>query len=102
MDAIMEKEVLDNAVQMRIDVHHKHIGRNGEPRYRLYINDELFSERCYRFESDMYLTEQLFVTKKEGTYRIRIESISDFTFKLRNLRCKYGTAQVINDEVFKL
>ena len=98
----MEKEVLDNAVQMRIDVHHKHIGRNGEPRYRLYINDELFSERCYRFESDMYLTEQLFVTKKEGTYRIRIESISDFTFKLRNLRCKYGTAQVINDEVFKL
>ena len=50
----------------------------------------------------MYLTEQLFVTKKEGTYRIRIESISDFTYKLRNLRCKYGTAQVINDEVFKL
>ena len=98
----MEKEVLDNAVQMRIDVHHTKIGRNGEPRYRLYINDELFSERCYRFESDMYLTEQLFVTKKEGTYRIRIESISDFTYKLRNLRCKYGTAQVINDEVFKL
>ena len=98
----MTEEVLDNAVQMRIDVHHKHIGRNGEPRYRLYVNDELFSERCYRFESDMYLTEQLFVTKKAGTYRIRIESISDFTYKLRNLRCKYGTAQVINDEVFKL
>ena len=96
------EEVLDNAVQMRIDVHHIKIGRNHDPRYRLYINDELFSERCYRFESDMYLTEQLFVTKKEGTYRIRIESISDFTYKLRNLRCKYGTAQVINDEVFKL
>ena len=96
------EEVLDNAVQMRIDVHHIKIGRNHDPRYRLYINDELFSERCYRFESDMYLTEQLFVTKKEGTYRIRIESISDFTYKLRNLRCKYGTAHVINDEVFKL
>ena len=96
------EEVLDNAVQMRIDVHHIKIGRNHDPRYRLYINDELFSERCYRFESDMYLTEQLFVTKKEGTYRIRIESISDFTYKLRNLRCKYGTAQVINDEVFRL
>ena len=96
------KEVLDNAVQMRIDVHHLKIGLNGEPRYRLYINDELFSERCYRFESDMYLTEQLFVNKEAGTYRIRIESISDFTYKLRNLRCQYGTAQVVNDEVFKL
>ncbi len=101
MDAVME-EVLDNTVQMLIDVHHKHIGRNHDPRYRLYINDELFSERCYRFESDMYLTEQLFVTKKEGTYKIKIESISGFSFKLRNLRCKYGTAQIINDEVFKL
>ena len=98
----MEKEVLDNAVQMLIDVHHKHIGRNHDPRYRLYINDELFSERHYRFESDMYLTEQLFVTKKEGTYKIKIESISGFSFKLRNLRCKCGTAQIINDEVFKL
>ncbi len=96
------EEVLDNAVQMRIDVHTAYIGRGADPRYRLYINDELFSERCYRFESNMYLTEQLFIKKQAGTYRIRIESISDFRFKLRNLRCKYGTAQIINDEVFKL
>ena len=101
MDAVME-EVLDNTVQMLIDVHHKHIGRNHDPRYRLYINDELFSERCYRFESDMYLTEQLFIKKQVGTYKIKIESISGFSFKLRNLRCQYGTAQIINDEVFKL
>lgn len=80
------EEVLDNAVQMRIDVHTAYIGRGSDPRYRLYINDELFSERCYKFESNTYLTEQLFINKEPGTYRIRVETISDFRFKLRNFK----------------
>ena len=96
------EEVLDNAVQMRVDVHHNFIGRNEDPCYRLYINDELFSERCYRFESDTYLTESLFINKEPGTYRLRVESQGQFTYKLRNLRCAFGTAQILNDEVFKL
>ena len=96
------EEVLDNAVQMRIDVHHTKIGRNEDPKYRLFINDELFSERCYRFESDMYITEQLFVVKTPGVYNIKIESLGGFSYKLRNLRCTYGTAEVINNEMFKL
>ena len=98
----MEKEVLDNAVQMRIDVHHSQIGRNGDPCYRLYINNELFSERCYRFECDTYLTEQLFINREPGTYRIHVEAVGGFTYKLRNLRCVFGEAQVLNNEVFKL
>ncbi len=96
------EEVLDDTIQMRVDVHHTKIGRNEDPKYRMYINDELFSERCYRFKSDMYLTEQLFVVKNPGVYKIRVESLGGFTYKLRNLRCAFGEAQVLNNEVFKL
>ena len=101
MNAVME-EVLDNAVQMRIDVHHAFIGRGTDPRYRLYINDELFSERGYRFETDTYLSEQLFIIKEPGDYTIRIESLTDFKYKLRNLRCAYGTVQITGNESFRI
>lgn len=101
MDEIMEKEVLDNAVQMRIDIHTAFIGQD-EPRYRVYINDELFSERLYRFETGTYLTEQLFVIKEPGDYKVHIESLGDFKYKLRNLRCAYGTAQITSNETFRL
>ena len=96
------EEVLDNAVQMRIDVHTTFIGRGDEPSYRLYVNDELFSERTYRYESGTYLTEQLFVNKNPGAYKVRIESLGSFKYKLRNLRCAYGTADIIDNETFRI
>jgi len=101
------EEVLDNAVQMRIDIHDGNtghvFGKSGQvPKYRLYINEELFSERLWKFEPGEYLSEQLFVKKQPGTYRITIESLSEQRFKLRNLRCAYGKAEVVNNEVFKL
>ena len=97
----MENEILDNAVQMRIDVHTAYIGQE-VPCYRLYVNDELFSERSYKFESDTYLSEQLFVKKQPGDYKIRIESLSDFKYKLRNLTCAYGTVQITGNESFRI
>lgn len=97
------EEVLDNAVQMRIDIHPSKVSlTQQQPSYRLYINDELFSERTYHYTTGSYLTEQLFVSKLTGEYQIRLESLSDFEFKLRNLRCKYGKAEVVDNEVFKL
>ena len=95
------EEVLDDAVQMRIDVHVAYIGQE-LPCYRLYVNDELFSERKYKFESDTYLSEQLFVKKQSGEYKIHIESVSDFKYKLRNLRCAYGNVQIIDNETFRI
>ena len=97
----MEKEVLDNAVQMRIDIHTAYIGKE-VPRYRLFVNNELFSERCYKFESNIYLSEQLFIKNQPGEYKIHVESVSDFKYKLRNLRCAYGTAKVTGNETFEL
>ena len=95
------EEVLDDAVQMRIDVHVAYIGQE-LPCYRLYVNDELFSERKYKFESDTYLSEQLFVKKQPGDYKIHVESQCDFKYKLRNLRCAYGEVQITGNDKFKI
>ena len=92
---------LDNAVQIRIDVHTSYIGQE-VPCYRLYVNNELFSERSYKFESDTYLSEQLFVKKQPGEYKIHIESVSDFKYKLRNLRCAYGNVEITGNESFRI
>jgi len=97
----MTSDKLDNAVQMRIDVHTAYIGQE-IPCYRLYVNNELFSERSYKFESDTYLSEQLFVKKQPGEYKIHIESVSDFKYKLRNLRCAYGNVEITGNESFRI
>ena len=97
------EEVLDNAVQMLIDIHTSYTGTDGkEPSYRLYVNDELFSERTYRHKTGLYLTEQLFVKKNSGEYTVRIETLGSFKYKLRNLRCAYGTADIIDNETFRI
>ena len=101
MDEIME-EVLDNAVQMRIDVHVAYIGQE-VPCYRLYVNDELFSERKYKFESDTYLSEQLFVKNNLVITRYTLNhSVTSNTnsviLDVRTEKCKLQVTKVLRYE----
>jgi hypothetical protein len=87
-------------VCMQIDLHCK--WERSPPMYRLYVNDELFSERNYIWQAGEYLRENLILRAPSGNYKIRIETPSKFNFKLRNLRCTHGKAQIINNENFRI
>lgn len=67
---------------------------SGEPpRYRCYVNDELFTERTWIWP-DMYLEEALQIQAQPGTYNIRYELVDtrDAKLNVRNFRIKIGPA----------
>ena len=56
-----------------------------EPDYRIYVNDEMFTERTYRWEDPFYLREILQVeAETDRVYWVRLEPVgpqlADFNF----------------------
>jgi hypothetical protein len=68
------------------------------PRYRCYVNDELFSERTWIWQ-DMYLEESLQIQAPPGKYTVRVEWLDTehATIKVRNLRVDTGLALMTPD-----
>ena len=93
----MEKQ---KDILVQVDLHCK--WERTPPMYRLYVNDELFSERNYIWQAGEYLRENLVLNAPAGEYKIRIETPSTSSFKLRNLRCTHGEAQIIDNETFRI
>lgn len=65
------------------------------PRYRCYVNDELFTERTWIWR-DMYLEEALQIQAEPGMYNIRYELVDVDSAQLNvgNFRIKIGPATV--------
>ena len=63
------------------------------PRYRCYINDELFTERTWIW-NDRYLEEKIQIQAPPGHYEVRYEllDVEDAKLKVRNLRIDSGPA----------
>lgn len=78
------------------DVYCKWTGEH--PRYRCYVNDELFTERTWIWR-DAYLEEELQILAAPGNYVIRYELVNPehAGLKIRNLRVKTGPA-IINPQ----
>jgi len=74
------------------------------PNYRVYVNDELFCERTYKWKDSIYLTEILQVEAEPGIYQIRLEKIgpqiSNFTIK--NYKVKYGPGKILPGDKFEI
>jgi len=73
-----------------------HCDWSGEPpRYRCYVNDELFTERSWIW-TDNYLEEQLQILAEPGQYNIRYELVDTGHAKLtaNNFRIAHGPATV--------
>ena len=45
------------------------------PIYRLYVNDELFTERMWLWNDDFYLREEIQIEAEPGDYNIRYELV---------------------------
>ena len=65
------------------------------PRYRCYVNDELFTERTWIW-TDRYLEEQLQMLATPGVYVVRYELVDADNAKLTNsnFRITHGPATV--------
>ena len=74
------------------------------PVYRIYVNDELFVERRYRWTQDLYLEETLQINAPPGDYMIRLIPLADFgvLHTTRNLRIEYGPAHVEDDNLIRI
>lgn len=63
------------------------------PRYRCYVNDELFTERTWIW-TDQYLEENIQIQAEPGHYTVRFELLdSEYSrLKVHNLRIDSGPA----------
>ena len=68
------------------------------PRYRCYVNDELFSERTWIWQ-DVYLEESLQIQAAPGKYAVRVELLDTehARIKVRNVRVDTGPAVIAPD-----
>jgi len=80
-------------VQVVCDVHCK--WDQESPRYRVYVNDELFAERTWIWR-DIYLEELLQISAPVGTYKIKYELVEPELgdLKIKNIRVVQGPGRI--------
>ena len=74
---------------------------SGEPpRYRCYVNDELFTERTWIWEN-VYLEEMIPISAEPGDYTIRYELVPGTSagLNIQNLRVVEGSATIQDSTV---
>ena len=74
------------------------------PDYRLYVNDEMFCERTFKWVDPMYLTEILQVEAVPGKYRVKLEKVGPqiSTFNIVDTRIAYGPGRIIDKHTFEI
>lgn len=75
------------------------------PRYRAYINDELFAERTWIWPGkDFYLEESFQIEAGPGKYKIRYELLQPYPAKfwVENFRVDYGLTKVTQSGEFEI
>jgi hypothetical protein len=85
------------SVQIQCDVYCKWDGN--DTRYRLYVNDELFTERTWRWPGkDYYLQELIVIEAPPGLYEIKYKLLepSGSKLKIKNIQVVSNNA-VLHD-----
>ena len=73
------------------------------PSYRVYVNDELFAERTWRW-TDCYLEEMLQIQALPGEYNLRWELIPPHLacLKVKNVRVEHGPAIITKNNTLRI
>lgn len=74
-----------------------------DPIYRVYVNDELFAERTWRW-TNSYLEEMLQIEAEPGTYNLRWELVPPHLahLKVQNVRVDFGPGVVENNNLLRI
>ena len=73
------------------------------PTYRVFVNDELFAERTWRW-IDHRLEEMLQIEAKPGEYYLRWELVAPHLAQLtvENVRVDFGPGQIFDNKILKV
>jgi len=90
-----------NFVKIIADVHCD-CALDQRPIYRLYVNDELFTERTWIWDN-VYLEETIPISAEPGDYVIRYELVPGTSagLNIQNLRVAEGSA-TIQDSILRI
>ena len=79
-------------VRVLCDVYCKWV--ENPPRYRVFVNNELFTERTWIWNNDYYLEEALQIEATPGEYQLMFQLIDDSgaELKVKNPRIDEGSA----------
>lgn len=71
---------------------------DSEPVYRVYVDDELFAERTWRWR-DVYLEEMIQIEAEPGEYVISYELVKSpgATIRVSNMRVDYGPGEMTDN-----
>ena len=74
------------------------------PIYRLYVNNELFTERTWAWPDDHYLREEIQIEAEPGEYRIHYELVPPNLAELLITPpvVDYGTASMTPDGILRI
>jgi hypothetical protein len=74
-----------------------------DPVYRVYVNDELFAERTWRW-GDSCLEEMLQIEAEPGKYTLRWELVPPHLAQLtvQNVRVDFGPGNIKNNTVLRI
>lgn len=88
-------------VQVLADVDCDWEGLN--PIYRVYVNDEMFAERTWRWTTE-YLQEILPIFAQPGDYRLRWELVPPHLarLKVKNVRIEQGPGTMLDDTTLRI
>jgi hypothetical protein len=88
-------------VRVLADVHCSWEGL--DPIYRVYVNDELFAERTWRW-TDAYLEEMLQIEAEPGKYNLRWELVRPCLAELtvQNVRVDFGPGNIKNNTLLRI
>jgi hypothetical protein len=88
-------------VRVLADVHCTWEGLN--PIYRVYVNDELFAERTWRW-TNAYLEEMLQIEADPGKYNLRWELVPPHlaTLQVHNVRVDFGPGNIKNNTLLRI
>jgi hypothetical protein len=88
-------------VRVLADLHCEWEGLN--PIYRVYVNDELFAERTWRW-TNCYLEEMLQIEAEPGKYHLRWELVPPNLAQLHveNVRVDYGPGKIKNNVLLRI
>lgn len=65
-------QIIDTVVKCNVHCRHK----RGQPRYRLWVNDQLFTERTWIWDDNHYLEETIPIYAVPGKYQLRYELVA--------------------------
>ena len=74
---------------------------NSPPSYRLYVNNELFTERTYIWQ-DQSLEEVIPISAPSGDYAIEYQLIGEGNLVVSNPRVNHGSAEFISHNILRI